>query len=300
MIHDSFLKNMPHGFPDLKKALGLCVQKPGHPRSASIACSQSGQCYAAGAVASDTHLLDITSEQAALVLASGHADFAVRRIATITETEDDASVSISPLVLKLLIDHERRTGVPITYSVYGMTGNVLFEATTPRALCPYYEAPIVPLQKTRNGRPGQNSTRWEAAKETLQEALKKAALQGSERAFTTHDAGSRYGASVATKSGMVYFGGQYSGFEKRIGLHAEMNALIAALMDGGKDITHIGVVSDKYPDSPCPLCGCCRQFIAELSQKYGITPLIYSFAKENHVLSEHTLEELLPDGWKSA
>lgn len=281
---------------ELRDALKLCVVSNDN-RTASIAYSQSGEKYAAGSVQSDTHLLDIPSEQAALVVSTHHNDFAIHRITTITEEQE--GVLVSPLILKIIIDHARRTGIPISYTIFNREGAVLFEAKDVRALCSFYQPTAKPLEKVQGSTPNINKTKWDSAEGTLKDALKRCALLGSERTFPTGDSASGYGAAVAAKSGMLYFGGQYSSFEKRNGLHAEMAVITVALMDGAIDITHVGIASTKHRDIPCTPCGCCRQFMTEIFRKYDSNPRVYCFAKENDASKEYSVEELLPDVWTS-
>jgi len=283
---------------ELRDTLCLCAQKHNKgSRSASIAYSRTGEKYAAGTVESDTHLLDVPAEHAALVLSVHHNDFGVYHIATITEEQGGALVS--PLILKIITDHARRTGIPISYTIFNQEGALLFETKDVGALCSFYRPPVKPLKKVRDSKAETNKIKWDNTEGSLREALKRYAILGIERNFPTHDSASGYGAAVATKSGMLYFGGQYSSFEKRSGLHAEMAVVTAALMDGATDFTAIGIVSTKHTDVPCTPCGCCRQFMAELFRKYDSNPRIYCFAKENDAFREYGMEKLLPDAWES-
>lgn len=281
---------------ELRNALKLSVVKCGQGnRSASIAYSHSGEKYTTGSVESDSHLLDIPSEQAALVLSVHRNDFAVHRIATITE--GGGGVLVSPLTLKIVIDHARRTGIPISYAIFNQEGAILFETKNVGALCSFYEPPVKPLGKIQDSKPNTNRATWDSVENSLKDALKRYAVLGCERNFPTRDSASGYGAAIATKNGMIYFGGQYSSFEKRTGLHAEMAVITAALMDGVTDFAAIGIVSSKHADVPCTPCGCCRQFMAELFRKYASNPRVYCFAKESDVFAEYTIEQLIPDAW---
>ncbi len=288
---------MPDDLQKLRNALSLCTAKKKNGScSASIAYSRRGKNYAAGSIESESHLLTVPSEQAALVLSTQQNDFAVYHIATITEKD---GVLVSPLVLKIIIDHARRTGIPISYTIFNQEGAILFETKNVGALCSFYQPPSKPLGKVQGSKPETNKTKWNNAEGSLKDALKRCAILGSLRNFPTDDVASAYGAAVATKDGMLYFGGQYSSFEKRTGLHAEMAVITAALMDGATNFTHIGIVSSKHTDVPCTPCGCCRQFMTELIPKYNSNPRVYCFAKENDAFKEYSMEELLPDAWES-
>ena len=132
---------------------------------------------------------------------------------------------------------------------------------------------------------------------SIEMQLRKWARIGCGNNFPTRDGASGYGAAVLTAAGNIYYGGQYSTFEHRLGVHAEMATLLNALMDGARDITHIGIASSKFVDTLCSPCGCCRQFIAEMSRTYDFSPGIYLFASGNEQFKLCSINELLPVQW---
>ena len=250
----------------------------------STAVSESGQRYAAGRVASQTHLLDIPSELAALVRATHANDYRITEVSTLTEK----FTSPPPIVLKILIDHSARTGVPIRYTISDASG-LRFEISDVHQALPTYTSPL-PLLTSLTMRPLSTSKRTLDASAKVETQLRDAALAGCTRNFPVRDGASGYGAAVLTKDGTIYFGGQYSDPSQRLGVHAEMAVLISALADGAKEITHLGIVSSKFKDIPCSPCGSCRQFIAEL----GGSPMVYLFASGNETFETYSIEDLLP------
>ena len=108
--------------------------------------------------------------------------------------------------------------------------------------------------------------------------LKEYALMGLDRNFPLYDSASSYGTALYTASGRVYCAGQYSSPDKRMNLHSEMVAIICALMNKDQEIEAIGIVSTKYPDSPCNMCGSCRQFVSEICSKLSLSPDLYCFS----------------------
>ena len=291
---------MQNEIEHLKKGLDLSITKKiqrdqkGH--TSSIAYSKSGKHYTAGSIASDTHLLDISSEQAVLAIAVHNNDFLIEKVITLNNNPDTRAL-ISPLVLKLLIDFHARTGEKIDYTVVNSSGEILVEikdvATT---MVHYKPAPSI-LKKTERSSPSPNFITVDKM-EPLK-FLKQYAVEGVARNFPTYDSASSYGASVISKDGTLYFGGQYSSFERRTGLHAEMAVVTSALMNGKRNITHIGLVSSKFVDAPCELCGCCRQFLSELAQKFSWNLEIITFAKDTDEYKTYTIDELLPNSWSS-
>lgn len=279
----------------LANSLGLSLppDKPG--RSGSVAVSRSGALYPAGYVGSQTHLLDIPSELAALVRAVQHNDVHIEAVHTIVP---DPATPLSPLVVKLLIDHGARTGTPLRYCVRDTSGAILFESRDVRELLPWYPEPSVALASVTERVADPATGRLDPASDLSTEMQLRAwALKGRTRNFPTYDAASGYGAAVLTGTGDIYYGGQYSTFDHRLGVHAEMGALVNAIMDGARDITHIGIASSKFPDTPCSSCGCCRQFVSEIARKHDLTPTFCLFASENEEYVAHAASELLPAQW---
>ncbi|MEA2701766.1 MAG: cytidine deaminase [Candidatus Parcubacteria bacterium] len=279
----------------LARSLELSLPPGTQAVTGSVAVSRDGTCYSAGSVGSQTHLLDIPSELAALVRAVQHNDVHIKEVRTVTT---DPLASVSPLVLKILADHGTRIGTAMRYVVQDTSGKILFESADVRELLPWYTEPGTALASLMQRTAGPAKSRLdEASGLSIELQLRSWALRGRERNFPTYDAASGYGAAVLTKTGDIYYGGQYSTYEHRLGVHAEMGVLLNALMDGVRDITHIGVASSKFPDTPCSPCGCCRQLMAELSLKCGLSPVVYLFASENEEFALYTLDELLPAQW---
>ncbi|MEK7614091.1 MAG: cytidine deaminase [Patescibacteria group bacterium] len=291
---------MPDELSYLKDGLLLAVAKKalvgGGNRSSSVCYSKSGQKYRGANVDSDTHLLNISSEQVALLLAVSREDYLVEEIVTMVEKND--GFVLNPLVVKILVDFCARVGREIKYRIININGDIVFESETVTKLISFYTPVPNLLSKTINAKPGESHSAFiEGA--PISEELKKYALIGLSKCFTTHDSASGYGASAITEDGTIYHAGQYSSFEKRSNIHAEMAAMILALMDGKTKITALGIVSTKYADTPCEICGCCRQFLAEISSRYGLSMKFYCFAKDNEKFKEYTLDALLPNQWSS-
>lgn len=280
----------------LSHALSLSLPESLKQRAGSVATSASGASYAAGRVGSQTHLLDIPSELAALVRAVHANDCCITEVATLAE----GASSPSPLVLKILADHGARTGLPIRYSLRDAAGTAVFETPDARAAIPAYRSPLPVLASLVSRRP-------DAPKRVLagpppadiERQLRDAAVAGCARNFPTREGASGYGAAVLTAEGMLYFGGQYSDPGERLGVHAEMAVLLNVLMDGARNITHIGIASSKFPDTPASPCGACRQFIAEMSRAYGFSPKLCVFASAGAASASYTLPELLPVQWSN-
>lgn len=284
----------------LKDGLLLAVTKKivvdGGSRTSSVCYSKSGQKYRGANVDSDTHLLNISSEQVALLLAVSQHDYLIKEI--VTMTEKPATFVLDPLVVKILIDFCMRTGVEIKYSVVNTESEIIFECEAITKLIPFYKPSPTILSKTQNAKLTESHSSLLLETETNKE-LKKYALLGLLNDFPTHDNASSYGASVLTEDGAIYYTGQYSSFEKRTMIHSEMAAIILALMDGKTKITALGLVSTKFTNTPCEICGCCRQFFSEISSKYNLDMKLYCFAKDTEDFRQYTLSELLPNQWSS-
>lgn len=279
----------------LKYSLELSLPGKKPATSGSVAVSKSGALYPAGLIGTESHIQNIPSELAALVRAVHANDVAVEQMHTIVT---DPAILVSPVILKTLVDHSARTGIAIHYIIRDTAGHVLFEIADARDAVPYYQrthAVLVSLAdrilepaKTKVERIGNSELQ-----------LRERALAGCMRNFLTRDGTSGYGAAVLTASGTIYFGGQYSSFDQWTGVHAEMGVLANALMDGARDITHIGIASSKFVDTPCSPCGCCRQFIAEMARAYNFSPTLCLFASGNEQFTSFTIDELLPVQWSS-
>lgn len=285
-------------FDLLTQAISRCLcKKTSTEKSSSLVQTRTGHQYIGSSIDSDTNLLAISSEQIALAMSVLHQDFPAKKILTLRE--DLFPFSFSPLILKILVDYTSRTQEKLAYQIINTNGKTLFETQDVRTLFPLYQPKIIPFsQTTRNYSPNKKELGI-LKKEDISHTLKQYALEGLSRNFPLYETASGYGSAVYTSQGIVYFAGQFSSPDKRLGLHSEMNAILSALMNNDTEITHIGVVSTKYPDTPCQMCGICRQFIAEISSKFALHPTLYCFAKEREVKQIYTLEEYLPYVWTS-
>ncbi len=284
----------------LKDALNLCVsKKKDSKRTSSVAISDKGNIYAAGSVDSDTHLLNISSEQISLMLASSAKDYKIKKIITLSDNFD-ADVLVLPQTVEIIIDHSIRTGVPISYEMINSEGKTLLSAENAIKLAEYYNPKPNILSMTKNSDISPNKVDIKVKNEEDKiKKLKEYAIKGVSRNFPTSDKASGYGTAVITKNSTLYFAGQYSSPDKRLGLHSEMCAILSAIMDKNAEITHIGLISTKYADEPCNMCGICRQFIAEISAKFNLNPKIYCFSMNSDKTDEHTMPEYLPNSWNS-
>ncbi|MFA6551874.1 MAG: ASCH domain-containing protein [Candidatus Paceibacterota bacterium] len=281
----------------LKETLKLSiVSKLDNPRSASIAYSKSGQIYAAGSVDSDTHLLNISSEQAVLALSASANDYEVYKIESVYE-KPDKNAPLSPIIAKIIVDHQIRTGQEIEYEIFDTKGEKIFSEKNLANILPFYNPSDVKLDRTSQKTPPSKNKALFPKKGNFEKNLKDFALKGFERNFPTYDSASGYGSAVLTKDGSVYIAGQYSSFEHRMNIHSEMNAIISALMDKNFEITHLGLVSTKFLDCPCNSCGACRQFISEINAKFNLNIEIVTFSKDTDQFEKHFIKEYLPEAW---
>ena len=282
----------------LKEYLNKSVVKKGR-KTASVAKSESGASYFGAYVSSDTNLLDISSEQVALMRSVQNNDFGIRNIVTITEWSEE--MSVSPINMKIMADYAARTQKSISYKLADTEGNIIFKTEDVIGEIPFYKKQNVILKKV--AAPGEISENKSVLKEKDEkkviETLKKFAVKGITRNFPTYDSASGYGSAALSEDGFVYYSGQYSSFEKRTNIHSEMGAVISAIMDGREKIARLGVVSSKYPDSPVQMCGCCRQFMAEMAAKLDFDPKIYCFSMDTDEYEVFSMEDYLPRLWSS-
>ncbi len=78
-----------------------------------------------------------------------------------------------------------------------------------------------------------------------------------------------------------------------------MAVAASAFMTGMRDITHLAVMSTKFAETPCEMCGCCRQFWFEMATKLGLELAILCFAEKSDAMHEYTLGDILPNAWSS-
>lgn len=281
----------------LRIALGKSIEKPsrkdGRANTSTVVVTETAAYYA-GSVASDSGILDCPSEEVALSMAVHANDFGIKAVITLSSVDPP---DVSPLVLKILADHAARIGRSFGYSIHSNEGRELFSGDS-HGLLPFYRSPSSPLAKAGTA-PMPNTMLLDAIPEDIAPILKEAALLGITRNFPNYDSASGYGASVLTEDGTVYFGGQYSTPEKRLGMHSEMAVTVGCIMNQASPIRALGLVSSKHENSPCSMCGCCKQFLLELCEKAGIDPVLHFFAKSTDEVRKYRLEELHADPWSS-
>lgn len=280
----------------LKKGLELCILKPADKeRSSSLAITKGGREYLGALIGSDTNLMNISSEQTALMLSTSSRDFPVQEVITMVENPEH---SISPIVVKIMADYVSRTQSVLKYRIISKEGQTIFESEDITKIFPLYNPSPVTIAKTSE-QYAPNYEEVSISEEEMPAKLKEYALKGMGRNFSLYDSASSYGTAVYTRGGKVYFAGQYSSPDKRLNLHSEMTAIISALMARDKEIEAIGIVSSKYPDSPCNMCGSCRQFISEITFKLNISPDLYCFSSNSSEFKKTNIKEYLPDSWSS-
>ena len=257
--------------------------------SASAAISDTGV-HISGLLESRTHLLDITSEHAALALAVSRKDPKIREVISVI----DGLFELNPLVVKILVDHARRSGTRISYRVLDKGGKQLY--TCPDIASLYYAPPPSIVGKISTWSHQQNWMSIDYSQD-LSKQLRTAAIKGMETHFSANTKTS-YGAAVVAE-GRVYFAGVYSSFDKRMNLHAEMVAALSAIADGHRKISHVAVISDKAVDELPHLCGCCRQFLIEIEQKTKIPINVSVFSIDGKLSFASSLTEYLPHAWDS-
>ena len=245
--------------------------------------------HASGIFESRTHLLDVTSEQSALALAVSRKDPKVSKVISVVEGE----FLLNPIVVKVLGDHARRTGMPIAYEVYDTQEKRLFSC---KDIAAHYNPRSDVLPQIKGWQPGQNWLLIDAKKDVLTQ-LKDAAVRGMETHFSA-GTNSRYGAAVKVGN-KIYFGGVYSSYDHRLNLHAEMVAALAAIMDGHRAIEQVAIISNKFVSEVPHMCGCCRQFFSEVQEKTGKPISIAAFSFDGKQKFEAKLNEYLPSGWSS-
>jgi len=269
---------------DLKKIATLSNHKKDSLLlSSSYAVNKYGLKYSGVSLRSKTNLLSISSEQSSLAHAISEGDTKVNQI--VSYYPNAVKTFIAPHVLQIISDFNRRTGSNIGYKIIGHEGEVLFSINSIKGLLPYYDQspvdiylPIPTSSKTSYG------------------LLKLAAL-GQQHAFATYKGASRYGAAVKTADKGRYYSGQYSAFDGNNMIHAEVVAVMLAILNNDIAITEISVISDKFNEEVVNMCGPCRQFIAELASDYAFNPKIHLYNLDGSKHKEYNLEEYLPNMW---
>jgi len=124
----------------------------------------------------------------------------------------------------------------------------------------------------------------------LQELIDRA-KESSEKAYAPYS-NFQVGAALFMKSGKIYTGCNVE-FSDYLALHAEMNAIGAAVNDGEKDIQKVVVYS--YSSPPVLPCGSCRQKLHEFSSLYKHDIEVTAVNDKNEQI-KIMLSELLPAG----
>jgi cytidine deaminase len=257
--------------------------------SASVAIT-ADNAYFSGLMESRTHLLDVTSEQAVLVNAVASKDPHVMQVVTLVDGES----ALNPIVMKVLADHVRRTGTAMAYKIYSMNGELQYACDN--VLSTYYKPAVSVLEKIKDWKPRANKVSLDNDAD-VKKQLRASAIRGMRTHFS---AGTKtcYGAAVVA-GGQVYFGGVYSSFDRRMNLHAEMVAALSAFADGKKQITHVGLVSNKFVEDVPHMCGCCRQFFSEVQDKTKKPITFYGFSFNGEKTFKTPLSDYLPNVWDS-
>lgn len=280
----------------LRAAQNLCLlTKPTQTRSTSLAISTTGQEYIAGKIESWNHILTISSELAALTLATAQQDYLIKAIHTYVDI-DTIEDEISPATIKLLIDHARRTGTDISYTVYNRSGKKVFETLSCQAQFPFYQPKTTLLTKVCNASPQPN---WLTASPDSPTQLKEYCIKGADLAFSTSNTSTAYGSCVVTESGKIFWGGQYGSYDHRNNVHAEMVAIISALMQNKEPIIYLGILSTKHKETSCNMCGICRQFLQEICIMLESSPQIITFALQTEEHHIYDLSNYLPASWST-
>lgn len=279
----------------LREVMDLSIVKKDTSRASAVAISEEGNIYHGAQVDSDTNLLSISPEHVALLSAVQHLDYGVQEIVAMQRQPANGEL-LSPLTLKTIVDFARRTSRPIRYTLLDYTGSKVFSSVNVvKEIDHLYQPEPVVLEKVRAAQVSPNYAEvGTGARDKID--IRQLSLAGIARSFTTSDDASSYG-SVAVVDGRAYFSGQYSSFEGRLNIHAEMGAMLAAFMDGHTNVTDIGVVSTKHDKQVCKMCAVCIQFVSEMADRFDIDPKIHNYAFESPDEAVYQIEDYLPLSW---
>lgn len=282
----------------LSAALALSItKKEGVGRESAIAISKSGKSYTGAIVESDTNIFNIPAEQVAIMLSTISNDYKVCEVITMIENQTK-NINVSPIVLKIFKDHSIRSKIDIKYKIVNKLGEILFSTDNTNNALPYYKPDNIVLSKVdQKPSPFHKKIKVSGEKDRIKN-LKSYAILGLQKNFPLYDSASGYATAVIADE-EIFFAGQYSSPDKRLGLHSEVNAVLSSLMSKNKKITHIGLVSTKYTDSPCNMCGNCRQFIYEIFSKFNLNPKLYLFSKDTNDFDVYLIKDYLPAAWTS-
>jgi cytidine deaminase len=124
------------------------------------------------------------------------------------------------------------------------------------------------------------------------DALVTAAWQAREAAICSYS-GFAVGAALRDAQGEVWTGANVENASYTLGLCAERVAMFGALTHGGRDFTHVVVVTDTArPTTPC---GACRQILIEFARDAEVIMV----AREGEPLRLH-VTELMPHAFDDA
>lgn len=272
---------------ELQAALECAVDTAQKNRSsAAVAIGQNSAIYRGASILTDTHILDICAEQAALCGAMAAQDFGVQAIVsfypTLEEYHRDRGIQA-----RVIADFSSRTGQTIRWAVYGKNKKVLLEETF---------SPAGPSLV----KPNSGVLHKQHAPETIEhDFLRKRAKDGLIVKCTSYPNASGYGAVAISADGQTYASGQYASTTGLPTLHGEMVALVCALMDGCNKITDLAVISTKNPSRACTPCGCCLQFMYELARYFNWELIVHSLAENEAQSLTLPLDAYLPHPWSA-
>jgi cytidine deaminase len=105
----------------------------------------------------------------------------------------------------------------------------------------------------------------------------------------------RVGAAVEMAgSGTVYEGANVENASYGLAVCAERNAVMRAVLDGGRELAAVAVASDISP--PAAPCGMCLQTLIEFAPDPKKVRVILGNGRDERVV--HTLHDLLPHGFR--
>jgi cytidine deaminase len=116
--------------------------------------------------------------------------------------------------------------------------------------------------------------------------LLAAAREAQKRAYAPYS-NYRVGAAVRGDNGKIYQGANVENASYGLSICAERNAIVAAILDGARQIVGAAVVTATSP--PVAPCGMCRQTFAEFADDLPI-----ALSNERGERTDTSLRELLP------
>ena len=122
------------------------------------------------------------------------------------------------------------------------------------------------------------------------ESLYSAAIAARKRAYAPHS-NFPVGAAILDEKGEIHQGCNIENASFPEGNCAESVAIGQMIINGGKEICEVLVVADAAKCSPC---GGCRQQILEFAKPDAVIHI----ADLNGLVESHTIEELIPVGFK--